>query len=297
VDAAARTRSRRRAAIVATAVAAVAALPFGCAVFAPSFAPTDLGAGLVERGVGDVTVAGPVGPVRAVVTPRRPRTVLFVHGTPGTWEAFRGYLADPELAGRARLIAVDRPGFGRSGRGRAVGSLETQAAALAAVLEGTASGPAVVVGHSLGGPIAARLAADRPELVAGLVLVAPSIDPALERWRWYNVAASWRVVQWLLPVDWVTSNRELAPLAGELERLRPLWHRIAAPVVVVQGGRDELVPAANADFAERVLPAPRLEVRRHPEDGHFILWQRPETVRGPILDLLERTAPAPEPAR
>lgn len=238
-------------------------------------------------------MAGPSGPVRAVVTAARPQTVLFVHGTPGTWEAFRGYLSDPELAARARLIAVDRPGFGRSGRGRAVPSLESQSAALAAVLEAAGSPPAVVVGHSLGGPIAARLAVDRPELVAGLVLVAPSIDPALERWRWFNVAASWRVIQWLLPVDWVTSNRELAPLAGELERLRPLWSRIQAPVVVVQGGRDELVPAANADFAERVLAGARLEVRRYPEDGHFILWQRPETVREPILDLLDRAPRGP----
>jgi pimeloyl-ACP methyl ester carboxylesterase len=289
MPAASRPRRRRRAAVIAIVLAA--ALPVGCAVFAPSFAPTDPGAALAARGIGEVTVEGPAGPVRAVVTAPRPRTVLFVHGTPGTWEAFRGYLADSELSGRARLIAVDRPGFGRSGRGRAVGSLETQAGALAAVLEATASSPAVVVGHSLGGPIAARLAADRPELVAGLVLVAPSIDPALERWRWYNVAASWRVVQWLLPVDWVTSNRELAPLAAELERLRPLWSRIEVPVVVVQGGRDELVPAANADFAERVLPADRLEVRRHSEDGHFILWQRPETVREPILRLLDRPAP------
>lgn len=275
------------------AVLAAVALPVGCSVFAPSFAPTDPGPGLEARGAGEVTVAGAVGPVRAVVTAARPQTVLFVHGTPGTWEAFRGYLSDPELAARARLIAIDRPGFGRSGRGRAVPSLESQAAALAAVLEATGGRPAVVVGHSLGAPIAARLAVDRPDLVAGLVLVAPSLDPALERWRWFNVAASWRAIQWLLPVDWVTSNRELAPLADELELLRPLWSRIEAPVVVVQGGRDELVPAANAEFAERVLAGARLEVHRYPEDGHFILWQRPETVREPILELLDRARLGP----
>jgi len=212
--------------------------------------------------------------------------VLFVHGSPGTWEAWREYLRDPELARQTRLLAPDRPGFGGSARGRAEGSLGRQAAALAAVLAHEGGPPALVVGHSLGGPIAARLAIDRPDLVRGLLLVAPSIDPALEERRWFNVVGSLRAVQWFLPVDWITSNREIWPLRAELERLAPRLAEIRVPVVVVQGEKDELVPAANAEFVARRFTAAVVEVERVPELGHFLLWQRPRLVLDAIARLL-----------
>src|SRR6478752_7744178 len=43
--------------------------------------------------------------------------VLFIHGSPGSWRDSLDVLRDPLLAERARLIAIDRPGFGGSGHG------------------------------------------------------------------------------------------------------------------------------------------------------------------------------------
>jgi pimeloyl-ACP methyl ester carboxylesterase len=235
-----------------------------------------------ERGRVHVATAGLAAPAARV---------LFVHGSPGTWEAWKIWMSDPALRERARLLAPDRIGFGGSERGRAEGSLAAQAASLAAVLDAEAGPPAVVVGHSLGGPIAVRLAVDRPDLVASLLLVAPSIDPALEKRRWYNVAGSWKLVQAMLPLDWITSNRELWPLKQELVALEPRWPELAVAVVVVQGEDDKLVPAANAGYAEKVLPG-RVDVHRHARMGHFLLWEKPETVTTPLLELLA-TAGAP----
>jgi pimeloyl-ACP methyl ester carboxylesterase len=214
--------------------------------------------------------------------------VAFVHGSPGTWEAWRGFLKDPDLRRRARLLALDRPGFGGSARGRAEPSLERQAAAIAAVLDAERVSGAIVVGHSLGGPIAARLALDRPALARGLALVAPSIDPELEGRRWFNVAGSWRVVQWFLPVDWTTSNREIWWLRRELELLAPGLESLAAPTIVIQGGRDDLVDPANADYVERRFRSAPLEIRRLPDAGHFVVWEDPAPIRRAIEELLER---------
>ena len=99
------------------------------------------------------------------------------------------------------------------------------------------------------------------------MLVAPSIDPALEVHRWYNDLASWRVVEWLLPPDMVTSNRELWPLQAELEKLSPRWREIRVPVIVIQGGEDGLVDPANADFAERMLVDAPVEIPASPASG------------------------------
>lgn len=227
----------------------------------------------------------------AEVGEKRARAVVFVHGTPGSWRAFEGYLAQPALAERARLVAVDRLGFGRSEPGRAETSLERQAASLAPLLrrlmaEAPAAGRPILVGHSYGGPVIARFAMDYPGLAGGLVMVAPSIDPGLERLRWYNHVASWRLFNWSLPAEWLTSNREILPLKKELEAMLGGWDKIAAPAIVIQGDADKLVPAGNADFAARKLPAERLKIERVPGAGHFVLWQQPQLVVKAILELL-----------
>lgn len=288
-----RNRWLRFGLIAGTALAAGGAV--ACSLLAPDFSPavaTDAmrAEGIESRHCAWPLPGGDLEELHYVVAGDGPARVLFVHGSPGTWEAYRRFLDDPRLRGAARLLALDRPGFGGSGRGRADPSLERQAAATAAVLDAEPGGPAVVVGHSLGGPIAARLAVDRPDLVGALVLIAPSIDPALERHRWYNVAGSWRLVQLLLSVDMVTSNRELWPLRRELEALAPRLGEVACRTIVIQGERDELVPPANAEFAERALPPGSVEVRWVAGEGHFVLWTRPELTAEAVVESLERLA-------
>lgn len=68
------------------------------------------------------------------------------------------------------MVAPDLLGHGRS-PWRAPWTIDANAAALAAVL----TEPVVVVGHSFGGAIALHLAATRPELVTGLVLLDPAV--------------------------------------------------------------------------------------------------------------------------
>ncbi|MCB1008046.1 MAG: alpha/beta hydrolase [Acidobacteria bacterium] len=277
--------------------ALIACAGVACSLLGPDFSPavaTDSmrAEGLESRHVAWTPEGGDEETLHYVVAGSGGRRVLFVHGSPGTWEAYRGYLDDPRLRAVARLLAFDRPGFGDSGRGRTEPSLARQAAAAARVLDAEPGPPAVVVGHSLGGPIAARLAVDRPDLVGALVLVAPSLDPSLERHRWYNVAGSWRAVQLFLSVDMITSNRELWPLRAELEALEPRLREVRCPTIVIQGDEDELVPPANADFAARALPPGSVEVRRVPGEGHFVLWTRPEWTVAAIIESLSRPADA-----
>lgn len=257
----------------------------GCAL--PAFEPETPAASVGEAALTEHRINTPSGPLYLVASPPRPGVaVVFIHGSPGTWTAFRSYLRDPDLAAAARLVSVDRPGFGFSSRGEAEPSLVRQAARIAEAVEALGIEHAVWVGHSLGGPVAARLAVDFPSLTHGLVLIAPSLDPALEKRRWYNVAASLRLVQWFLSVDWVTSNREIWPHRRELAALGPSLATVHCPVIVIQGLKDTLVPAANAAYAERAFTSAPLDVRRFPNDGHFILWQKPEVVRRAIVDLV-----------
>ncbi|KJS56153.1 alpha/beta fold hydrolase [Streptomyces rubellomurinus] len=103
----------------------------------------------------------------------------------------------PELARHRRVVAYDRAGLGASEPRRAAGpDLDAQVADLAALVAGLDAGPAVLVGHSWGGQLAQLLAWQRPELVAGLVLV----DPAHEEFQPPLIRAAETVLNrvWLL---------------------------------------------------------------------------------------------------
>lgn len=214
--------------------------------------------------------------------------VVLVHGSPGASDAYLPYLADTVLSGVARLVSIDRPGFGyTSGFGCPEPSQAKQAAAVKAVADRLAPGQKVIlVGHSLGGPVIARFAMDYPESTAGLVIVAGSIDPEQEEHPWWQTVVDVPPVRWITPKALWTSNAEIIPLEQELTQMLPLWDRITCPVRIIHATDDRLVPVANAGFARRMLKnSLDLKVEILPQGDHFILWSRPELVRKAILEL------------
>src|SRR5207247_1908767 len=99
-------------------------------------------------------------------------TLVLVHGLGGShvnWLAVA-----PVLARRARVLAVDLAGFGRTPLGERSADVHTNRVLLDRFLDAVAAGPAVLVGNSMGGLVALMEAALAPERVAGLVLVAPA---------------------------------------------------------------------------------------------------------------------------
>ena len=209
-------------------------------------------------------------------TGERP-TVVFVHGSPGSWDNFAHMLANEALTRRYTLVAVDRPGFGRSLPRGPEPSIQTQAKRTHdAVVASGAPLPAVWLGHSLGGPVVARIAIDFPESVSGLILIAPSIDPELEQRRWYNWLAKFPLIKWGLSREWRNSNEEIFPLKRELTALAEELGRIQSPTIVLHGDQDSLVPPANAEFVQRRFVSAPVELRLLEGVDHFIPWSDPE---------------------
>lgn len=213
--------------------------------------------------------------------------ILFIHGSPGSHHAYNAYLANPSLSDRAELIAVDRLGYGHSSPSL-VSSLEHQAAAIRSLLDSSKAN--ILVGHSLGGPIALELALQHPSLVNGLVLVAPAIDPQLEEPKWYNLIADTWLVNWALSRDWKTSNGEMMPLSNELARLTQRdWGRLEAiPITIVHGLEDTIADPKNSTFAIKRLDGDRHQLLEVEKEGHFILWQNAPFIVQQIQGILDQ---------
>lgn len=105
-------------------------------------------------------------------------TLFFIHGAPSSLSYYRDYMSDSSLLQRASMYAVDRAGYGFSGLGKPEVSIEKQVQLITPILDSLQKvhRPVVVVAASYGTSIACRLAMDRPDLVDGLVLLAPFIQ-------------------------------------------------------------------------------------------------------------------------
>jgi pimeloyl-ACP methyl ester carboxylesterase len=104
--------------------------------------------------------------------------VLFVHGLGGATGHWQAQL--DHLRAERRALAVDLRGHGRSeAPADGVYGIEAYADDVAATIGELGLESLVLVGHSLGGAVAAEVAARLPERVAGLVLVDPNGDQTL----------------------------------------------------------------------------------------------------------------------
>ena len=202
--------------------------------------------------------------------------VFFVHGSPGEWQAWATYLNDPQLANLGVRIAVDRPGFGGSMQGGVMPDLRQQAHLLARLLP--SHGRSIVVGHSLGGPLAAWLAIDHPDRVCGVVMLAGSMAPEYEAPRWYNQAATLRPLQWMIPAEMLRSNLEIMPLQQQLTTLDGALPTLHRPIIALQGLKDELVDPRTAEHLTQHIAPQYLTVIRIADVGHFIPWKKHQQV-------------------
>jgi pimeloyl-ACP methyl ester carboxylesterase len=104
--------------------------------------------------------------------------VVLLHGASSHHADLFHMLARP-LRGAARVIAFDRPGQGWSDRlgGREMASPARQADAVAQALDVLGTRRAIIVAHSLAGAMAVRMGLERPDLIAGIVLLGAVTHP------------------------------------------------------------------------------------------------------------------------
>lgn len=130
-------------------------------------------------------------------------TILLLHGWmfPSDLNWFTAYGPLSELG---RVLAVDHRGHGHGLRPPQPFRLTDAADDVAAVLRTLGTGPVIVVGYSMGGPVAQLLTRRHPDLVAGLVLCATSASfnvTARDRWIWRSMGVLQLVLR-LLPRHW-----------------------------------------------------------------------------------------------
>ncbi len=237
--------------------------------------------------------------------PRDAPALVLIHGFGASLQTWDEWAAD--LATDHRVVRFDLPGHGLTGPDPTGDySLDRTAAVLGELLDTLGMERATLIGNSLGGLTAWMYAADHPDRVDRLVLIAPGGFPLAG--QVYGQAApvppTFKTMRYILPESGIKAS--FAPLYGDPSKLdaatiRRYWDmlrapgvrqalvdrledfvledpvprlsRIEAPTLLMWGGRDIMVPPAHAaKFADAL---PNEELVTYPDIGHMPMEEDP----------------------
>ena len=225
------------------------------------------------------------------------------------------------LAARHRVIAFDRPGFGQSQRPESdPGDPATQARYLSAAADALGLERRLLVGHSWGGAVSMAWTLQRPQEIAGVAAVAGATMPwnADQTLEYFGVGFSTigamlfdegssgkialqkvfepqklprgyaRHLGYAGGLDsaplWETVG-DIWTLNDALERMRPRYAGIQAPIVILHGDQDEITPA-HVHALPLASAAPRTELIMFKGVGHMVHHARPGKVAGAVERML-----------
>jgi 2-hydroxy-6-oxo-6-(2'-carboxyphenyl)-hexa-2,4-dienoate hydrolase len=238
-------------------------------------------------------------------------TLVLLHGYGESLTTWRSVL--DRLAERHRVVALDLPGAGASDKPDVPYTLEALTGRLSRFLDRWTTGPVVIVGHSMGGALAASLALERPDRIVRVVLIAPagyrvglggiteSMTPGRARTIGKYLALRSFITPihdpaWLLEPDSLRGydqagdpaySRAAARVLEEFdfEGLRDRFREIRQPTLLIWGGLDPVVPFTVGDTLSRTIPCVRFVPL--PKAFHRPQAEVPDTVVATLNAFLE----------
>ena len=226
----------------------------------------------------------------------------------------------PSLAQRARLFAIDLPGFGASERRDELLSPRAMGEFLAQLIAEVDLGRPHIVAPDVGTSAALFAAAAHPERIASVIVGTGGaavpiqlgeplrswvLDPDLDRYGAMDpraiVSAAIDTIAGGVPDDiradylasydgdrFVESMRYVRRYPEELPELAQLLPQITMPVTIINGRHDRVVPLANAEFLDERLPNSRVVLI---DGGHFIWEEAPTEYASTVVDSISGNGP------
>ncbi len=235
--------------------------------------------------------------------------LVLVHG----WTCNLNYWREqiPDFAKRNRVIAIDLPGHGLSDKPQVAYSMDLFARAVDAVMRDAHVDRAVLVGHSMGTPIARQFYRKYPQKTLGIVIVDGALRPFGDKKMMEGLMAGLRgpnyktagaqMFKAMTGPNLSTEKREfintsfqntphyviVSAMEGMVDE--SIWgqDKINVPVLAIQA-RGPFNPPDTEQFFRSI--APNLEFQLWDGVGHFLMMEKPKQFNDAVIAYLDKNA-------
>ncbi len=233
--------------------------------------------------------------------------LVLIHGWTQSIDAWRDQI--PELAKRSRVIAIELPGHGKSDKPEVKYSMEYFARAVEAVMRDAKVNRAVLVGHSMGTPIARQFYRKYPDKTLAIVIVDGALKPFGDAAMMNGLIAGLRSPNYKETIAQMFTGLSGPSLAPEIkERIAVATMNTPQPVLVsaMEGmadpsiwGDDKINVPVLAIMAKSPFYPPNIEEMSRPlvpnlefymweGVGHFLMMEKPKEFNAAVVAFLDK---------
>lgn len=233
--------------------------------------------------------------------------LVLIHGWTQSADAWRDNIAD--LSKRNRVIVVELPGHGQSDKPQTTYSMDYFARAVDAAMRDAKVKRAVLVGHSMGTPVARQFYRKNPDKTLGIVIVDGSLRPFGDKAVMDQMMAGFRGPQYRDTVSQMMAFISGPNLSDELKQRinsssmntpqyvlvsafegmldNSIWteDKVNVPVLAIMATTALLPPNAEESF--RAI-APKLEFQLFDGVGHFLMMEKPKEFDAAVIGWLDK---------
>ena len=235
--------------------------------------------------------------------------LVLIHG----WSCSIDYWRDliPDLSKRSRLIAIDLPGHGLSDKPQVAYTMDLFARAVDAVMRDAGVKRGVLVGHSMGTPVARQFYRKYPQETLAIVIVDGALRPFGDKKLMDGFIAPLRNANYKEVGAGMLAGMSGPSLSPELrERIQASFLKTPQYVLVsaMEGMADDSIwgqdkinvpvlaimtkspfwPADTEQFYRSI--APRLDFQRWDGVGHFLMMEKPKEFDAAVIAFLDKNA-------
>jgi pimeloyl-ACP methyl ester carboxylesterase len=233
--------------------------------------------------------------------------LVLVHGWTQSTDSWRDQISD--FAKRNRVIAIDLPGHGKSDKPETKYSMELFARAIDAVMQDAKVNRAVLVGHSMGTPVARQFYRKYPDKTLAIVIVDGALRPFGEKKMMDQLIAGLRAPNYKATVDQMlgmmlgpaispeakeriksaTANTPQHVLASAMEGMADpsIWtdDKINVPTLAIMAKNPFYPP--NIEELNRGI-APNIEQTMWEGVGHWLMMDKPKEFNAAVEAFLDK---------